>query len=221
MPEPEELRTADRFDLSPPLGGGFGQFPVTIHNVGVRGVQVEHSDPLRLGSEARLTTSVPEFPEKIDLRGRVVWSRLSKHPDASGKYLYRSGIRFNEDVFFPPKALGQLARGGVARLDQRSLDRKREALLRRDQNRQTHASHAPKRPEISPEHLLLVQHARNQLQNNPTEAQKWYQRARFSPAVLDGTQLPYREDVVAVWEYLGRTVDIEIVAAAFEEKKRV
>jgi hypothetical protein len=220
MPEPQELRTADRFDLAPPLEGLFGNATVTIHNVGVRGVQVEHSDPLRLGLEARLTTSVPEWPEKIDLRGRVVWSRLSKRPDVGGKYLYRSGIRFNEDVYFSPKALGQLARAGVARLDQRSLERKREALLRRDQQRATHSTKAAQRVEISADHLLLVQHARNQLQMNPTEAQKWYQRARFSPAVLDGTQLPYREDVVAVWEYLGRTVDIEIVAAAFEEKKK-
>jgi hypothetical protein len=220
MPETEELRTGDRFDLKPPLEGIFGSAAVMIHNVGVRGAQVEHPDPVRLGSEARLSTSVPEWPEKIELRGRVVWSRLSKQPDAAGKYLYRSGIRFNEEAFFPPKALGQLARAGVARLDQRSLDRKREALLRRDQQRATRAAQSTQRVEIRPEQLLLVQHARNQLRMNPDEAQKWYQRARFAPAVLDGTQLPYREDVVAVWEYLGRTVDIEVVAAAFEEKTR-
>lgn len=220
MPDLEELRTADRFDLTPPLAGLFGSAAVAIQNVGVRGVQVEHSEPLRLGSEARLSVTVPNWPEKIELRARVVWSRLSKRPDEHGKYLYRSGIRFNESGFFPPPALGTLARAGIARLDQRSLERKREALLRRDQQRTAQATITTRREEISADHLLLVQHARNQLQMNPTEAQKWYQRARFAPAVLDGTQLPYREDVVAVWEYLGRSVDIEVVARAFEEKIR-
>jgi hypothetical protein len=219
--EPEELRDGDRFDLNPGLVGAFGSASVTIQNVAVRGVQVEHSEALRLGSVAKLSVAIPDWPGKVEVRGRVVWSRLSKRPDASGKYLYRSGIRFEEGAFFPPQALGLLARAGVARLDQRSLERKREALLRRDQERARHVTKGQiARPEISADHLLLVQHARKQLQMNPTEAQKWYQRARFAPAIVDGTQLPYREDVVAVWEYLGRTVDIEIVARAFEEKAR-
>ncbi len=218
MSEPEELRAGDRFDLNPPLEGTFGSASVALQNVGVRGAQVEHSDALRLGSEARLTVIVGG--EKIELRGRVVWSRLSKRPDPKGKYLYLSGIRFEEGAFFPPPALGQLARAGVARLDQRSLERKREALLRRDHERAGHPTFKPTRLEISSDHLLMVQHARAQLQMNATEAQKWYQRARFAPPVLDGTALPYREDVVAVWEYLGRSVDIEIVARAFEEKAK-
>lgn len=220
MTEPEELRTGDRFDVNPPLQGTFGAATISIHNVGVRGVQIEHPDPLRLGMEARLQVLVPERPEKVELRGRVVWSRLSKRPDAHGKYLYRTGIRFEEGSFFPPQALGQLARAGFARLDARSLERKREAQLRRDQERAAQVTFKPQRAEISPEHLLLVQHARAQLQLNPTEAQKWYQRARYAPPTVDGTALPYREDVVAVWEYLGRTVDIETVARAFEEKPK-
>lgn len=219
MSEPEELRAGDRFDLNPSLPGTFGAATVSVQNVGVRGVQVEHPDPLRLGLEARLAVAIPGG-EKVELRGRVVWSRLSRRPDAKGKYLYRSGIRFDEGVFFPPPVVGQLARAGIARLDQKSLDRKREALLRRDQERAAKATFVPQKREISPEQLLLVQHAREQLQMNATEAQKWYQRVRFSPPVLDGTQLPYRDDVVAVWEYLGRTVDIEIVARAFEEKAK-
>ncbi len=220
MPEPEELRTGDRFDLDPPLPGTFGAATVSIQNVGVRGVQVEHPDPLRLGLEARLAVVIPGATEKVELRGRVVWSRLSKRPDAKGKYLYRSGIRFEEGTFFPPPSLGQLARAGIARLDQKSLERKREAQLRRDQDRAAKGTFVPLKREISPEQLLLVQHARAQLQMNANEAQKWYQRVRFSPPVLDGTQLRYRDDVVAVWEYLGRSVDIEIVAIAFEQKAK-
>lgn len=219
MTEPENLRTGDRFDLDPPLDGVFGAATVRVYNVGVRGAQVEHAEPLRLGAESRLQIYATQHAEKLEMRGRVVWSRLSRQPDGQGRYLYRSGIRFEEGAFFPPRALGQLARAGIARLDARSLEKKKEAARRRDQDRAAHTTYRPSHPEISAEHLLLVQHAREQLQLNAAEAQKWYQRVRFSPPVLDGTALPYREDVVAVWEYLGRTIDIDVVARAFEKLK--
>ncbi|MGH9457958.1 MAG: hypothetical protein ACRD2J_10005 [Thermoanaerobaculia bacterium] len=218
MPEIDELRQNDRFVVDPPLPATYGSGNVTIGNLGVRGLQTEHAEPLRIGFDAPLVITVPEWPDKVRVRGRVVWSRLSKTPNAQGKYLYRSGVRLDPQTPFPPKALGHLARLGVARHDQRSLERKRQAVLRREQQRAERAAKGAE-PDVPPDQALLIQHARDQLRVNPVEAQKWYQRARFSPPVLDGREMPYREDVVAVWEYLGRSVDIEIVARMFTEKK--
>lgn len=220
---PEELRNAERYLISFPLHAVFGATAVTVLNLGASGLQAEHAEPLKLGAEGRLICQLPGLDEKIALRGRVVWSRLSKTPNAKGKYLYRSGVRFDPSAPFPQTALDHLASLGMVASDGHSLERKREAMQRREQQKsaQFHAMRmmTPEAPPVPPEQVLLVQHARGQLRDNPQEAQKWYQRARFAPPVVDGSQIAYREDVVAIWEYLGRTVDIEIVSRVFEEKK--
>ena len=217
---PEDLRQNDRFLLDPPVRGTMGGTDISIFNIGVRGAQAEHAEAFKLGSSGRMQFFVPAYAETIELRGRVVWSRLSRTPNEKGKYLYRSGFRFDETTPFPPPALGHLARTGLARLDAHSLQRKEEAESRKQKQRLAQGIRAaPKGPPIPPDQMLLIHHALDQLRGNAEEAQKWYQRARFSPPVLDKEKLAYREDVVAVWEYLGRTIDIEIVARVFEDKR--
>jgi hypothetical protein len=73
--------------------------------------------------------------------------------------------------------------------------------------------------EIPPDQVLLVQHARERLRANPVEALKWYNRAKF--ALSQGGNpitdpIPNREDVLAVWEYLERTIDLNTIVQVFE-----
>jgi len=55
----------------------------------------------------------------------------------------------------------------------------------------------------------------------PEEAQKWYQRAKY--AITHGAtnveieHIHNREEVLAVWEYLERSLDIPTIAAAFNK----
>ena len=108
-----------------------------------------------------------------------------------------------------------------------TLDRKRQRLLQRmaEMNR-------PMRPvlrdgpEITQDHMLLVQHARARLLSQPEEAQKWYQRAKY--AITHGATnveiesiTEHREEVLAVWEYLERSLDIPTIARAFEKMRTV
>lgn len=219
MTEHRDLRSSERWIVDPPIRAVFGATLMSIQNLGLTGFQAVHAGPVQLGAEGRIVLEIPGMVTKVALRGRVAWSRLSKTPDEKGKYLYRTGVRLSEDGTVPPEVLRYLKESGSATMDRHSLARKGEAQARKETAKNAQVRTMQQRVVIPPDELLLVEHAIAQLRNNPQEAQKWYQRARFSPPVLDGSQMAYREDIVAIWEYLGRLVDIEIVSKVFEEKK--
>ena len=76
--------------------------------------------------------------------------------------------------------------------------------------------------EISPDQVLLIQHAREKLKENFDEAQKWYSRAYF--ALRDSRLgnaaelMRYPEDVLAVWEYLERSVPLSTIKRVFDQR---
>ena len=75
--------------------------------------------------------------------------------------------------------------------------------------------------DISPDQVLLIQHARARLKENFDEAHKWYSRAYF--ALRDGRTassaelMKYPEDVLAVWEYLERSVPLATIKRVFDQ----
>src|ERR1700694_885739 len=110
------------------------------------------------------------------------------------------------------------ANWGVIRQDIDSLERKRQREQEKTLQRsgQPTMKFVPTEPEISAEQVLLIEHARDRLRTNFDEAQKWYSRAYFAlrdgrtPMSADLTKYP--EDVLAVWEYLERSVPLSIIA---------
>ena len=57
---------------------------------------------------------------------------------------------------------------------------------------------------------------------NPDEAKIWYDRARYSiveTGVAVAAEIRGREDVLAVWEYLERSLPLSTIAAAFDRKR--
>lgn len=226
-PDLSDLRNTDRFFSAQPVLGSFGAIGISIVNLGIGGLQVEHADPLKIGNQGRLTLEVPgaTLPE---MKARVVWSRLSKTPNEQGKYLYRSGLRVDEDKDVLARSIGFLIKGGRVRPDRRSLGRKKAAL--EEKARRASQPHLKpvltmKKPEISADQVLLIQHARDRFKAHPQEAMKWYNRARFSmnEEVVKGTAdsvMPFKEEVIAVWEYLERTIDLPKIAQVFDMQKK-
>lgn len=205
----EDLREADRFVAIEPLAGSFGSAAVMIFNVADQGVQIEHAHPLRLATKARLWFKHGDIVAAV--QGIVVWSHLSKTPNEKGKLLYRSGIRIDEEPSFR-EALENLASRGLIRRELDSLDRKRKHLEERERERAGKPVVTLLRGSqktIPPDQVLLIQQARERLRVNPDESLKWYNRAKFS--ATDSTILHHREDVLAVWEYLDRSVDLETI----------
>jgi len=220
MANVNELRSSDRFGAVEPLPGGFGSASVSILDLASRGVQIQHSQPLRLSLNGRLWFR--HVNVAVSVQGRVVWSHLSKERDANGKLLYHSGIHVPDESSELAGAIAQLARHGIVRKDDESLDRKRVTLEEKDHERS-------KRPvvkfvrqgnDVDPDTALLIVQARDRLRANPAEALRWYNRAKF--AIIDsGTpvatdQLRHREEALAVWEYLERSIDLALIERVFE-----
>jgi len=219
MPDVNELRSSDRFGAVEPLPGGFGSASVSILDLASSGVQIQHSQPLRLSLNGRLWFR--HINVAVSVQGRVVWSHLSKERDANGKLLYHSGIHVPDESSELAGAIAQLARHGIDRKDDESLDRKRATLEEKDHERSSRpgVKFVRQGNDVDPDTALLIVQARDRLRANPAEALRWYNRAKF--AIIDsGTpvatdQLRHREEALAVWEYLERSIDLALIERVF------
>ncbi len=220
-PDIRDLRGRERFRVKQRFSGSFGAAEVMLVDVAEEGAQIEHAQPLRLASKGRLWFKRADV--SVSLHAFVVWSRLSRTPNEVGKYLYRSGLRFDEGAGSFLQAMQMLADQGVIERDDDSLNRKKRRVEEREQDK---AGKPIVRmvgtEEISPDQVLLIQHARERLKENFDEAQKWYSRAYF--ALRDGRTgnaaelMRYPEDVLAVWEYLERSVPLSTIKRVFDQR---
>ena len=215
-------RGPERFFLTEPLAGSFGSASVTILNISVDGLKVEHAQPIRLGTRARLWFKRAEI--SVSVQAVVVWSHLSKTPNDKGKLLYHSGMRIENGSDEYGLAVQSLIHRGVARADTESLERKRQRLAERTREKNATPTMKMIRQEedIPADQVLLIQQARERLRTHPEEAQKWYNRARY--AITQGgayvaAEMRNREDVLAVWEYLERSVDLATIVRVFEKTR--
>ena len=207
-PQVEDLRSSDRYILNEKLVGSFGSAPVILIDVGEQGVQIEHSQPLRLATKGRLWFKHGSV--SVSLHAFVVWSKLSGRQ-------YRSGLRIDEPAAEFLSAIQTLARYGIIKKDDDSLNRKRKRIEEREQAKSGKPvmKFVATESDISPDQVLLIQHARARLKGNFDEAQKWYSRAYFALRV-SGEATRYPEDVLAVWEYLERSVPLATIKRVFD-----
>jgi hypothetical protein len=207
-PQVEDLRSSDRYLVTEKLSGSFGSVPVVLIDVAEQGMQIEHAQPLRLATTGRLWFK--HAGVSVSLHAFVVWSKLS------GKQ-YRSGLRIDEAMSEFSSALQTLSAYGAIKLDEESLERKRKRIEDREKAKagQPIMKHVPTEPDISPDQVLLIQHARARLKENFDEAQKWYSRAYFALRSA-GEAARYPEDVLAVWEYLQRSVPLAVIKRVFD-----
>lgn len=220
-PDIKELRERQRYMVTERLTGSFGASEVMLIDMAEQGAQIEHAQPLRLATRGRLWFKRGEV--SVSLHAMVVWSKLSKTPNDQGKYLYRSGLRIEEGEAEFVGAMRMLAEHGVIRQDTESLERKRKRKEERELQKQGKPTmkRVATESDISPDQVLLIQHARERLRANFDEAQKWYSRAYF--ALRDGRTgvspdlMRYPEDVLAVWEYLERSVPLSTIKRIFDQ----
>jgi len=219
----EDLRSTERFVFATPLSGSFGSASVEMLNASARGIQIAHSQPLRLGMKARLWFKCGDVA--VSVQALTIWSHLSKTPNAHGKYLYQSGLRIEHDDPQYETSLQALLDHGVLTADPESLEKKKKKALAKIAEKSGRPIVKLLRPEIDipPDQQLLIEHARKQLLADPMEAQRWYQRAKYAMTHggvnIAADNIRNREDVLAVWEYLERSVDISTIAIVFERMR--
>ena len=221
-----DLRSTDRFVVArPPLTGSYGSASIAILDLSAQGAQIEHAQPLRLGTRARFWFKRGDVA--ISVQALTIWSHLSRTPNEKGKYLYRSGLRVESAVEAFAQALQGLLDDSVVKLDSASLDRKRQREVDRATTRASNPIvkmlRTAAESDIPADQALLIQHARERLRAEPEEAQRWYQRAKYAikhgAASVVMEAIPNREEVLAVWEYLERSVGIPTIVRVFERKK--
>ena len=214
--EVKDLRGSERFIAARPFAGIFGATSISVINLSSQGVQIEHPMPLRLGTKGRLSFRLEDTA--VNASGISIWSHLSKTPNAQGKYLYRSGVRIEMGIDEFSSALQKLIDENTVQLDTDSMTRKQQRLIDRQEERKNLIKVIRTTHEIPTDQVLLVQHARERLRAHPEEALKWYNRAKFASAE-SSDPIPNREEVLAVWEYLERTIEVGTIVQVFEKMR--
>lgn len=224
MPAP---RSAYRFRIQEPLKGRFGNVNVSICDLSERGLQIEHVEALPQGYSATLSYTIPGRERQIDLHGEIRWSV----PDASGAGLgFRSGVSIDANSEALSSSLDLFIRKGIARLDRgKKGPSEARVVVSAGKAEETSAtadsaSVRSSRNEagVNPVEQRAVQQARERLASSFDESLRWYNRARYALAeepvrrAVEGIR--HKEDVLAVWEFLGRTIDIATIARAFDRR---
>lgn len=125
-----DLRKGERFQVLQPVEGTFGNVEVTLLNLALGGAQLQHAQPLRIGTRARLTFRRGDASASV--QGRVVWSHFSQTPSG---LLYKSGIQVDGGDVQYAAGVAYMLRSGILARDTESLERKRQRELEREKLR--------------------------------------------------------------------------------------
>jgi hypothetical protein len=86
-------RKTPRYLALQALSGSFGAAAIDVIDLGDGGAQIQHAQPLRVGSRGRFTFTAGSIT--LTHPAVVAWSRLT--PGAHGKPVYRSGLRIDAE----------------------------------------------------------------------------------------------------------------------------
>jgi hypothetical protein len=182
-----------------------------VINLSEAGLQILHEEPLKIGSSGKLRLLGEIDGERIEIRIRILWSRLLQEGELRGK-MFRSGAHIEGDVEEFAGRLGRLIRQH-GQLDRTSMQRKLEIRRAREAARLVNAERAN-------DEQKAIDEAMAYLRSNPEEAMKWYNRARYDVR-LEADRLlnaANRQDILAVWEYLERRIPLDRIARSFEPR---
>lgn len=212
-----DARSESRYLAQVIISGTFGATDVSVIDVGDHGAQVRHPTPVKLGTIGRLAFPLPSGKGLVRVQATVVWSKLATKADAAGKRDFFTGLRLDDDDGLVKQSIEEMLHTNALRPDRTSLEKKKRMLAEKEKAKQHGGlKFMGQRMRIPDDVILLVRQTRSRLADNPAEAVKWYNRAKFS---LDqsGVQIHAREDVLAIWEYLERSVEIDIISRVIEE----
>jgi hypothetical protein len=200
--EPQkENRVAERFVPLRQIGGIFGETKFTIMQMSSTGLRIKHDEPLMPGTEAKVSFALLKPARSVVVRARVVWTSLARSGDARFSI---SGLRVLDHQERVARAIDLLNAA-------HELQPERRAQLRRATDGLVAIE------DISDDEIALVTNAVQKFAADPVEASRWYSRARFAMADESvrraAPERPReREEVLGLWEYLDRQVDIPKIA---------
>jgi hypothetical protein len=193
-------RLSQRYIPRRHLSGIFGDVKFTIMQMSATGLRVRHEQAVVPGDETKISFALLNPPRSFLMRGRIVWTSAARY-ESSAQSFYISGIKITEHVERLSAAIEILK-------STHDLEPERRAVLE------------PRREEAPPvtaEETALVMKAVQYFAAEPAEAARWYGRARFALAEpqVRQTAPPHprdREEVLGIWEYLDRSLEIRKIA---------
>ena len=199
--ERPDQRIASRYVPLRQLSGIFGDVKFSVLQLSATGLRIRHADQLMPGDEAKLSFALMKPARSVVVRARVVWTSMARSGE---EHFSISGLRIIEHADRLEQAIASLRAA-------HELQPERRTRMRREGDGLTMIG------GISDEEMALVTSAVRKFADDPVEASRWYSRARF--ALSDETvrrlapERPReREEVLGVWEYLERRVDIAKIA---------
>jgi hypothetical protein len=115
------LRTAERFLLTPPLAATFDGASVAICDISAKGARFRHAQPVNTGMKSLLRIAVEGRSQPVSLEATIVWS----HADPSWPGKFMSGVRTYGSPELIQTLIGHLqASNRTSRIEElRSTDR--------------------------------------------------------------------------------------------------
>ena len=200
--EQPDLRRMPRYVPRRQIDGIFEDLKFTIVQISRTGLRIRHKESLVPGTEGKLSFALLKPARSVVLRTRVVWTSLAR----SGEERFSiSGLRVIEHSERLEQAVEMLLAG-------HDLQPDRRIRSRRDADATAVVATA------SDEEIALITNALQRFAIDPVEASRWYSRGRFALSDeqvrrLAPPKASDREEVLGIWEYLERQVDLEKVAS--------
>jgi len=201
-PEPRrDLRGAARYVPLRQIDGIFGETRFSMMQMSTTGLRIRHREPLLPGTEAKLSFALLKPARSFVVRARVVWTSIAK---AGEERFSISGLRVLDHQDRIGRAIDLLKAANELQPE------------RREQARRTTDTMVAVE-EMSDEEIALVTNAVQKFASDPVEAGRWYSRARFALADENVRRVAPahardREEILGIWEYLERQVDIPKIA---------
>jgi len=135
-----DCRQTRRFKTRRLVDATFGACQGTVLDLGEGGFQIEHAGSIKISTSGSIHIKNPDTNEVLSIGSTVVWSRLSSSAD--GRMLYHTGLRIEEPIEPAAAVFGRLVRA-CGTPDTDSLERKRQAMIARQQERERAAAGTP------------------------------------------------------------------------------
>ncbi|HEX7151550.1 MAG TPA: PilZ domain-containing protein [Thermoanaerobaculia bacterium] len=197
-----DSRLAPRYIPRRHIEGIFNDLKFTIVQMSGTGLRIKSKESMIPGTEAKLSFALLNPPQSFVLRARVVWTSIATH-HKGGETFSISGLRVTEHADRLNRAI-EILRGT------HDLQPERRDLPR------IATENAPS--GTTDDEIAMVLGAVQKFSGDPLEASRWYARAKFAVSDenvrRDAPPRPRdREEILGIWEFLDRQIEIPKIIA--------